>query len=471
MEFSTRAPFFLHNVAHPVFGALCSLLKYTQSSIMSRLSSPPLSSPPPKKRKHEDAFDELEVNLQAPEPPSKKALRKAKKGKDPSKNLPNPPLILNDDDRRSTPPGADSHHTNLESSISPRPASTSGPRNIKERSQYGVWIGNLSFTTTKEDLTSFFTTKASIVEEEIMRIHLPKPSRGSQQSPRAPSNKAQNRGFAYVDFTTSVAQKAALRLSETLLTGRKVLIKDAQSFEGRPQKSAKDEVMNGSGAGSKPPNKRIFVGNLDFDTTEDDLRRQFNRCGEIMDVFMATFEDSGFCKGFGLVTFREVEEAARAVRGWVDLRQEDEKDADQDERESTKGDTRKRPNKSRKWWVNRLKGRDLRVEFAEDSSTRYRKRFGKDRDKERDGANSDAGNTDGADVANTFSKKAPPRAIPEKLDDGNERVTETEPPPPLKKSFSRNTDRRTSKAPAVNAAPQRYTGAIRPSQGKKIKFD
>ena len=304
-----------------------------------------------------------------------------------------------------------------------------------------------------------------------MRIHLPKPSRGSQQSPRAPSSKAQNRGFAYVDFTTPPAQKAALGLSETLLTGRKVLIKDAQSFEGRPQKSAKDEIINGSGAGSKPPNKRIFVGNLDFDTTEEDLRRQFSRCGEIIDVFMATFEDSGFCKGFGLVTFREVEEAARAVSGWVDLPQEEEEDADEDALESTRGDKRNKPNKPRKWWVNRLKGRNLRIEFAEDSSTRYKKRCGKDRDKERDDSNSDAGNTDGADVTNTSSMKAPPRAVQGKPDIGNERITETKPLRPLQKPFSRSTDRRTSKPPAVNAAPQRYTGAIRPSQGKKIKFD
>ena len=32
----------------------------------------------------------------------------------------------------------------------------------------------------------------------------------------------------------------------------------------------------------------------------------------------------------------------------------------------------------RKWWVNRLRGRQLKVEFAEDDQSRYKKRFGKD---------------------------------------------------------------------------------------------
>ncbi|MCJ1324724.1 hypothetical protein MMC10_001386 [Thelotrema lepadinum] len=435
-----------------------------------RSSSPP---PPPntRKRTHDQTFSELEVNLQAPEPPSKKALRRAKKGKDPSKSLPHPPLILDDDnDDDDTSPRPETQETNPGSSASPPPTTAPAPINTKQRSQYGIWIGNLSFTTSKEDLSSFFTTKASILPEEITRVHLPKPSRSSQQSPQPPVNKPQNKGFAYVDFSTPAAQKAALGLSETLLRGRKVLCKDAKSFEGRPPKESKNEVADATGTRNKPPNKRIFVGNLDFDTTEDDLRRLFNRCGEITDVFMATFEDSGKCKGFSLVTFKEIEEAATAVRGWIDLPQDDEEDTDGGEDEDVKGRKRKRPNKPRKWWVNRLKGRNLRMEFADDPSTRYKKRFRKDRDEER-GDQSGDGAIDHEETAEAIPARAQPRVIHEKSANGMEPRTEFRTDRAPKQTSYKQVDRRSIRPSVAWAAPQSYRGAIREFQGKKITLE
>jgi len=174
-----------------------------------------------------------------------------------------------------------------------------------------------------------------------------------------------------VDFSTADGVKLAIELSEQLLGGRKVLIKDQKSFEGRPEKTKEETRRDG-----KPPNNKVFMGNLSFDTTKESLTEHFEKCGEIQTVQVATFEDSGKCKGYAWVTFQELEAAEKAVRGYVMIEEEIE---DGSEPEGSDSEEEAKPKtKTRKWWVNKIKGRPLRMEFAEDAQVRYKKRYGKD---------------------------------------------------------------------------------------------
>ncbi|KAK5017427.1 Nucleolar protein 13 [Cryomyces antarcticus] len=260
------------------------------------------------------------------------------------------------------------------------------------RSQYGIWIGNLPWTATKDSLRTFLTDHAKVEEDKITRIHMPPPS--GPPNPRQ-AIKPTNKGFAYVDLTTQEVLDKVISVSETLMSGRRVLIKNAKSFEGRPEKK-EDGASAGGGANgaagvgefksAKPPAKRIFVGNLGFDVEKDDLIEHFTPCGEVVDVHMATFEDTGKCKGFAWVTFDALEASEAAVKGWTMRpveKDESESGADGEdvaEEEGTKDMTSKKKakgNKTRKWFVNRLKGRSLRCEFAEDAASRYKKRYGK----------------------------------------------------------------------------------------------
>jgi hypothetical protein len=54
---------------------------------------------------------------------------------------------------------------------------------------------------------------------------------------------------------------------------------------------------------------------------------------------------------------------------------EDESDAGSDAEVSK---PKPKKTKLRKWWVNKIKGRTVRSEFAEDAQVRYKKRYGKD---------------------------------------------------------------------------------------------
>jgi cold-inducible RNA-binding protein len=47
--------------------------------------------------------------------------------------------------------------------------------------------------------------------------------------------------------------------------------------------------------------KRIYVGNLSFQTTETDLTSMFEQAGEVESVNIITDRDTGRSKGFGFV--------------------------------------------------------------------------------------------------------------------------------------------------------------------------
>lgn len=433
------------------------------------------SSSTSKKRK--TTITEIEVDLNQPEPPSKKARRALKKGK----SLPTKPQSGDENDN-------DEDKTTGDGANSKEKEKDGGKK--KERSPYGIWIGNLRFTVTKNDLRKWFAENSggAITDELITRVNLPttKPVSGGP----GPKKAVENRGFAYMDFATFGANVAAIALSETEWNGRKVLIKDAKSYEGRPQKAetsegeTKTDDNNKAGAAApggdkkKTPSTKIFVGNLSFTTTEDDLQAHFDKCGKIRWVKVATFEDTGKCKGYGWVNFEEPEAAQWAVKGFVKVREtidtledfvekedddgeknkeqstkevkdEDSKEDGGDDEKPTRTKTKKEKEppriKTRKWWVNQLLGRNLKIELAEDDQLRYAKRFKKGGQKNREGGGGGGGGN--------------PRQQQRNGDDGGAREKKDIPVREKKPAY------------VDDIAVARLTGAAVAPQGKKTTFD
>jgi len=59
----------------------------------------------------------------------------------------------------------------------------------------------------------------------------------------------------------------------------------------------------------------IYIGNMSYDTTEDQLRQAFEAFGEVTSVKIITDRDSGQPKGFGFVEMTSNDEAAAAISG------------------------------------------------------------------------------------------------------------------------------------------------------------
>ena len=59
---------------------------------------------------------------------------------------------------------------------------------------------------------------------------------------------------------------------------------------------------------------KVYVGNLSYDTTEDELRELFAQAGTVNAVDLIKDRDSGRSKGFAFVTMNSQEEANQAIQ-------------------------------------------------------------------------------------------------------------------------------------------------------------
>ncbi len=59
--------------------------------------------------------------------------------------------------------------------------------------------------------------------------------------------------------------------------------------------------------------KKLFVGNLSFQTTENDITDAFAQYGAVEAVAIITDRDTGRSKGFGFVTMSEEDAADKAI--------------------------------------------------------------------------------------------------------------------------------------------------------------
>jgi cold-inducible RNA-binding protein len=58
---------------------------------------------------------------------------------------------------------------------------------------------------------------------------------------------------------------------------------------------------------------KLFVGNLSFSTTKEDVEALFAQAGEIKEVFLPTDRETGRMRGFAFVEYTSEEDAQKAI--------------------------------------------------------------------------------------------------------------------------------------------------------------
>lgn len=91
------------------------------------------------------------------------------------------------------------------------------------------------------------------------------------------------------------------------------------------------------------PNK-VFVGNVHFDTTEEELEGHFADVGEVVSVSIPKDRETGRGRGFAFVEFENEAQADRAldVMNGTILRERDLRISRANNRESAPGEPKKR---------------------------------------------------------------------------------------------------------------------------------
>ncbi len=60
--------------------------------------------------------------------------------------------------------------------------------------------------------------------------------------------------------------------------------------------------------------KKLYVGNMSYDTTQDQIRELFSQAGDVTDVSLITDRETGRPKGFGFVEMATDEGAQEAIK-------------------------------------------------------------------------------------------------------------------------------------------------------------
>ena len=63
--------------------------------------------------------------------------------------------------------------------------------------------------------------------------------------------------------------------------------------------------------------KKLYVGNLPFSATEDEIRDLFSQYGEVQSVKLITDRETGRPRGFGFVEMENADEAAQNLDGYA----------------------------------------------------------------------------------------------------------------------------------------------------------
>lgn len=171
-------------------------------------------------------------------------------------------------------------------------ASPAGPWDTTDRTQrknpasseFEIFVGNLSWSATEDDIRQHFESCGHVVRVKVLT-----------------SPDGRPKGIAFVGFENEAAVEAALKLTGTDFMGRALKINKAG-----------DRPARKDAAPARAESNVVFVGNVSYNCTEDDIRALFASCGTINGIRLAMGDD-GRPKGFAHVEFETAASAHSAV--------------------------------------------------------------------------------------------------------------------------------------------------------------
>ncbi|GAB2282975.1 hypothetical protein Dimus_017508 [Dionaea muscipula] len=177
------------------------------------------------------------------------------------------------------------------------------PEADPERDQRTVFAYQMPLKATERDVYEFFSKAGKVRDVRLIMDR----------------NSRRSKGVGYVEFFDAMSVPMAIALSGQLFFGQPVMVK--------PSEAEKNLVQSTSGGGSSvtgpygPTDRKLYVGNLHFSTTEHQLRQIFESFGPVELVQLPLDLETGQCKGFGFVQFAQVEhaKAAQTLNGQLEI--------------------------------------------------------------------------------------------------------------------------------------------------------
>lgn len=170
------------------------------------------------------------------------------------------------------------------------------PEADPERDQRTVFAYQIALKATERDVYEFFSRAGKVRD---VRLIMDRISRRS-------------RGIGYVEFYDAMSVPMAIALSGQPLLGQPVMVKPSEAEKNLVQSTAAAAGAGGLMGPYSGGARRLYVGNLHVNMTEEDLRKVFEPFGTV-ELVQLPRDETGHCKGFGFVQFARLDDARNAL--------------------------------------------------------------------------------------------------------------------------------------------------------------
>ena len=166
-----------------------------------------------------------------------------------------------------------------------------------------LFVKNLNFDTTDDDLKDFFKGIAKVSSVSIAK----------KPNPKSPSGFL-SRGYGFIEFVTKTDAKEAMkRLNGKILKDYAVELKLSEKKLSKAPESIKKS------RNLKEGSSKLLIKNVPFETTVKDLRKLFGAFGEIKNIRLPRkIAGSSSHRGFGFVEYCTLSEARAAFKATSD---------------------------------------------------------------------------------------------------------------------------------------------------------
>lgn len=161
----------------------------------------------------------------------------------------------------------------------------SAPVEADEPEKHTVYVGNLPFSSTREEIQDLFTDKGICV----LNVAMPMNQNMLDDVTGMPKSK----GFCFVDVESEdMIATAVEAFNDMSMGGRNMRVnKLLPKEEVQKNTNRRDKSFTPDGL------KKMYVGNLPFDATYDEIKEYFGEYGEVKDLYIPMRDDRprGFC--------------------------------------------------------------------------------------------------------------------------------------------------------------------------------
>ncbi|CAN1771136.1 RNA-binding protein 39 [Linum perenne] len=171
------------------------------------------------------------------------------------------------------------------------------PEADPERDQRTVFAYQICLKADERDVYEFFSRAGKVRDVRLIMDR----------------NSRRSKGVGYIEFYDVMSVPMAIALSGQPLRGVPVMVKPSEAEKNLVQSTATASV--GPGGAVNPYSggaRRLYVGNLHFNITEDQLRQVFEPFGTV-ELVQLPVDETGHCKGFGFIQFARLEDAKNAL--------------------------------------------------------------------------------------------------------------------------------------------------------------